>query len=58
MYNNPLATAAPVAAGSALAMTGGSSVWLALGGFALLAAGAAVMRTIPRRQAVAEVAPR
>lgn len=52
MYNNPLATAAPVAAGSALAMTGGSSVWLALGGFALLAAGAAVMRTIPRRQDV------
>ena len=34
-----------------LAYTGVDLVWLALGGFALVAAGMAVLRTVPRRQA-------
>ncbi len=34
-----------------LAYTGLDVVWLALGGFALIAAGMAIMRTIPRRHA-------
>ena len=34
-----------------LAHTGVDVVWLGLGGFALVAAGMAVLRTVPRRQA-------
>jgi hypothetical protein len=34
-----------------LAYTGLNVVWLALAGFALIAAGMAVLRTVPRRQA-------
>jgi hypothetical protein len=48
MYNN----AAPTVAGGGLAMTGltGSLVWLLLAGFALVAMGLALMRTMPRRE--------
>lgn len=40
----------PAVAGGALALTGSNSLWLTLGGFALLSAGIAVMRIVPRRQ--------
>jgi LPXTG-motif cell wall-anchored protein len=46
MYDNPYA---PGAAGGVLAMTGTNSVWLALAAFALIAAGAALMRVVPKR---------
>ena len=48
MYNN----AGTFAAGGGLAMTGltGNLLWLFLAGFALLALGMAVLRTIPRRE--------
>ncbi|WP_165492057.1 hypothetical protein [Egibacter rhizosphaerae] len=41
---------APAAAGiGALAYTGSDLLWLAVGAFALIAAGSAVLRIIPRR---------
>lgn len=48
MYNN----AGMYAAGGGLAMTGltGSLLWLILSGFALVALGLAVLRTVPRRE--------
>lgn len=45
MYNNP---AVPATAGSTLAFTGSNSVWLALGAFALIAAGMAIIRILPK----------
>ncbi|MEU2615949.1 hypothetical protein ABZ570_30915 [Micromonospora sp. NPDC007271] len=43
---------APAAAGAAtsggLALTGASTVWIVLAGFAMLAAGSALMRIAPR----------
>jgi len=48
MYNN----GAQTAAGSGLAMTGltGNVLWLFLAGFALLAMGMAILRTLPRHE--------
>ena len=47
MYNN-----GTLAAGGGLAMTGltGNLLWLFLAGFALVALGLAVLRTIPRHE--------
>lgn len=51
MYNSP-AVASAGAAGTAgtLAMTGLNVVWLLLAAFALLGAGMAIMRLVPRRE--------
>jgi hypothetical protein len=48
MYNS----AAGTAAGGGLAMTGltGNFLWLFLAGFALLAMGLSILRTLPRRE--------
>ena len=48
MYNN----AGTTAAGGGLAMTGltGNVLWLFLAGFALIALGLALVRTLPRRE--------
>ncbi|MEO8518446.1 MAG: hypothetical protein ABI438_04645 [Dermatophilaceae bacterium] len=50
MYNNVAGSA--VAAGSVgtLAFTGANTVWFALAGFALIAAGTALARMVPRRE--------
>ena len=50
MYNNVAGSA--VAAGSVgtLAFTGANAVWFALAGFALIAAGTALARMVPRRE--------
>lgn len=52
MYTNPATAAAGsgVVAGTGLAMTGFNVVWLALAAFALVAAGGALLRLVPRRQ--------
>jgi hypothetical protein len=49
MYNNAGATAV---GGGGLAMTGvtGNVLWLFLAGFALIALGLALIRTLPRRE--------
>lgn len=39
------------AGGAGLAATGANVLWLLLGGFALLGAGLALLRIVPRRQA-------
>lgn len=45
-------TTAPLSGvGGALAYTGTNSLWLALAGFTLIAAGGAVMRLVPRKTA-------
>lgn len=54
MYNNvlPASGAGVVVAGTgagALAFTGANSLWLGLAAFALIAAGSAVLRVIPKR---------
>ncbi len=41
-------TATPPVAGGALAFTGTNSIWLALAAFALIAAGSAMMRIVPK----------
>jgi hypothetical protein len=41
-------TATPPLAGGTLAFTGTNSLWLALAAFALIAAGSAMMRIVPR----------
>jgi hypothetical protein len=52
MYNCTTATTAACAAGGGgLATTGLNIVWLLLAAFALLGAGMAVMRLVPRREA-------
>lgn len=57
MYNNP---SSPMAAGigsGALAYTGAGDIfWVGLAGFALLAAGMAVARMVPRSEMAAETA--
>jgi hypothetical protein len=52
MYNSPAAASAAGTAGTVggLAMTGLNVVWLLLAAFALLGAGMAVMRLVPRRE--------
>lgn len=49
MYN--YGAVLPSTAGGALALTGTGSVWVALASFAILAAGTAVWRMVPRREA-------
>jgi hypothetical protein len=50
MYNNAVLGAAPAA--GVLAATGaGQALWIFLAGFALLAAGAALSRSLPKTQA-------
>ena len=48
MYNNP----APIAGAGGLAATGmtGNFLWLLLAGFALVAMGLSLLRTIPKRE--------
>lgn len=49
MYNNPSGPAAGAAGGGGvLATTGVSPLWLVLAAFALLAAGMAVQRVVPK----------
>lgn len=50
MYDNPSAPLAAGGTGSVLAYTGFNSVWFALAAFALIAAGTALMRIVPRSQ--------
>ena len=51
MYNSPATAAgAGTTAIGGLAMTGLNVVWLLLAAFALLGAGMAVMRLVPRRE--------
>jgi hypothetical protein len=47
MYNNVL----PASGAGVLAFTGSSSLWYGLAAFALLAAGTAILRILPRRTA-------
>jgi LPXTG-motif cell wall-anchored protein len=49
MYNTPTSV---VAAGSvgALAFTGSNVIWFVLAGFAMIAAGTALARIVPRRE--------
>jgi len=49
MYNNPSPVLAAGTAG-ALAFTGANVVWLVLASFAMLAAGTAMSRIMPRRE--------
>ncbi|WP_181373551.1 MULTISPECIES: hypothetical protein [Microbacterium] len=49
MYNNIASSTGAGAGAGMLAMTGTNSLWLALAAFALIAAGTAVMRIVPRR---------
>ena len=49
MYNNISSSAGAGVGAGALAMTGFNSVWLGLAAFALIAAGTAIMRIVPRR---------
>jgi hypothetical protein len=51
MYGNATFATPAIAAGAALPFTGLSVVWYVIAGFALLAAGLAVHRVVPRRQA-------
>lgn len=51
MYSHPAAVAGSGAiAGTGLAMTGFNVVWLLLAAFALVAAGGAFLRLVPRRE--------
>jgi hypothetical protein len=49
MYNNPTSVIAAGSAGT-LAFTGANAIWLVLAGFALIAAGTALARVVPRRE--------
>ncbi len=51
MYNPAFGATATGAAGAGLAATGFNIVWLLLAAFALLGAGMALMRLVPRREA-------
>jgi hypothetical protein len=51
MYDKGISALGTTAATSALAFTGADVLWLILGSFALIAAGLAVLRTLPRHQA-------
>jgi hypothetical protein len=50
MYTPTAIAGSTAAAGAGLASTGVNTVWQLLAGFALLGAGLAIMRIIPRRQ--------
>lgn len=51
MYTNPSGALAAGAGSGVLAATGAGSIfWIVLAGFALLAAGLAIMRIIPRKE--------
>lgn len=43
-------SATPPVVGGTLAFTGSNSLWLALAAFALIAAGSAMMRVVPKRR--------
>ncbi len=51
MYDKGIAAIGGGAAAGTLAFTGFDVVWYLLGGFALIAAGLALLRTLPRKQA-------
>ncbi|SDI25512.1 hypothetical protein SAMN04488693_1089 [Arthrobacter subterraneus] len=54
MYNDPTSAAAAGLGSGALAYTGAGDIfWFGLAGFALMAAGMAVARIMPRREAEA-----
>lgn len=44
--------ALPAVAAGGLAVTGTNSLWLGLAAFAMLAAGTAIMRIVPRREGI------
>ncbi|MGV1009265.1 MAG: hypothetical protein ACOYBY_11750 [Dermatophilaceae bacterium] len=48
-------TATPPVVGGTLAFTGSNSVWLGLAAFALIAAGSAMMRIVPKRRSAQTV---
>lgn len=50
MYNHVTSSAGAGIGGGVLAATGADSLWLGLAAFALLAAGTAILRIVPRRQ--------
>lgn len=50
MYNNISSSAGAGTGAGVLAATGADSLWLGLAAFALVAAGTAIMRIVPRRQ--------
>ncbi|AZC13705.1 MULTISPECIES: hypothetical protein [unclassified Microbacterium] len=50
MYNDAVSSMGAGAGAGALAATGFDSLWLGLAAFALIAAGMAVMRIVPRRR--------
>ncbi|WP_170977837.1 hypothetical protein [Blastococcus sp. CCUG 61487] len=50
MYDNPSASLAAGGTGGVLAYTGFGSLWLVLAAFAMIAAGTALMRIVPRKQ--------
>lgn len=49
MYNNIASSAGAGTGAGMLAVTGTNSLWLGLAAFALIAAGTALMRIVPRR---------
>jgi hypothetical protein len=51
MYDKAVTGLGPTVGIGTLAYTGVDLIWLALAGFALVAAGMAILRTVPRRQA-------
>ena len=50
MYTKASVAGSGAIAGSGLAMTGLNVVWLSLAAFALVAAGSALLRVLPRRE--------
>lgn len=50
MYNNSVVGGSGVATGSALAATGINILWALLAAFAVIAAGAALMRVRPKKE--------
>jgi hypothetical protein len=51
MYAKSSVAGVSVVAGSSLAATGVNVLWLCIAGFALVSAGLALLRIIPRREA-------
>jgi hypothetical protein len=51
MYNNFGSSAAAGTGAGVLASTGFNSIWVGLAAFALIAAGTALMRIVPKRHA-------
>jgi hypothetical protein len=50
MYSSPPMAGTIIVAGGTLASTGLNVLWIPLGGFALLSAGLALLRLVPRRE--------